>query len=282
MYRLIKAICLPLGLCVSATFGWAQEAVPGNLATGSVGGTEVAVAKAPSVAQRNQQLSQTPWSLSELNGGKASPNPTGKAPYVRFAKGGQLLGFAGCNVFKGRYTLEGDRLLITKLDASRKSCSGDSRQEKAFLANLVLANNLQLENDQLSLSMSGRVLLRLKAAPALNQAEVEAVNPATIGKYPKGTTSSVRATDKTRSAKSGKGSVDEHKAVSKTEKGKKGADKGSSKSSSVQSKSSAKTTHATPSRNTASKPVASHKASGKVADKPVKKAEEHKSTAKHR
>jgi heat shock protein HslJ len=94
------------------------------------------------------------WEVTALDNGRqglASP-VAGTSLSVTF-KDGAVVGSAGCNTFRGRYTRDGTQIAIGPVAATRKTCeaSGVMEQEGRLLSALQSATAWSIESDTLEL-----------------------------------------------------------------------------------------------------------------------------------
>ncbi|MGH2543430.1 MAG: META domain-containing protein, partial [Ardenticatenaceae bacterium] len=125
------------------------------------------------------ELASTAWQLVSLNG----EPPIGDKPLtVAFESEGTVVGEAGCNQFGGSYTLDGNRLVVGRLVATRMACSepqGVMQQEGAYLDALENAATYQMTNGRLELlDAAGETTLVFEssegASPATPESEATA------------------------------------------------------------------------------------------------------------
>ena len=73
---------------------------------------------------------------------------------ARFAANGHLSGSSGCNTFRGRYVVSGDRLSIQPLASTRRACTGPlgaQAQERGYVAALESAVRFEQAGSRLTL-----------------------------------------------------------------------------------------------------------------------------------
>lgn len=116
-------------------------------------------------------LTGQPWRLAELAGEPMLGEPA--EPHLLFMNNGELIGFGGCNYFFGKYRTDDDgRVIVSSLRATHQQCPESSKQETTLLTSLMLADAVQLADEQLTFLLNGRNLLKLRAAPDLAVAEL--------------------------------------------------------------------------------------------------------------
>jgi heat shock protein HslJ len=123
-----------------------------------------AIAAGPSLAGK-------PWRLEEL---ADKPLPGEHAPpHLLFMNNGDLVGFGGCNYFIGKYRTGADgRIIVSSLRASHQQCPDSSKQETTLLTSLVLADTVQLRDDELTFLMNGGNLMKLGSAADISVDEL--------------------------------------------------------------------------------------------------------------
>jgi heat shock protein HslJ len=92
------------------------------------------------------------WAVREIDG---TPVAEGSRPTLIFGVDGRLSGRASCNQFGGDYTLRGDELAFSRLNATRMRCAAEVMQlEQRFLARLGTVRRFELRPDT-TLILSG-------------------------------------------------------------------------------------------------------------------------------
>lgn len=99
-------------------------------------------------AARDPALDGGKWTVTGFNNGRqavVSPLANTKL-WVQFAEG-NVRGHAGCNTFRATYTVNGDRVAIGAIAATRKACAaaGVMQQEREFLAALRSATTWAID-----------------------------------------------------------------------------------------------------------------------------------------
>jgi heat shock protein HslJ len=88
------------------------------------------------------------WKVTGYNNGRQAVVGTlgSVSPWMRFAEG-TVNGHAGCNTFRGSYTVDGDRVAIGSLATTRKMCAQPDvmDQEQKFLAALRSATKWTID-----------------------------------------------------------------------------------------------------------------------------------------
>jgi heat shock protein HslJ len=104
-------------------------------------------------------LHGTTWALPAA--GSAAP-PSFKLDSSEW----RVTGFAGCNRFNGRFTLDGAKLSFSQVASTRRACLNEDDLEPRFLKTLDDVRGWRLEAGLLVLlAQDGTALLRLQAAP---------------------------------------------------------------------------------------------------------------------
>jgi heat shock protein HslJ len=116
-------------------------------------------------------LTGQPWRLVELAGEPMPDEPA--EPHLLFMNNGELIGFGGCNYFFGKYRTDDDgRIIVSSLRATHRQCPESSHQETTLLTSLMLADAVQLADEQLTFLLNGSNLLKLRVAPDFAVAEL--------------------------------------------------------------------------------------------------------------
>jgi heat shock protein HslJ len=88
-------------------------------------------------------------------------------------KSNQVSGFAGCNTFFGRYTIEGNTIKFGPIGASKKFCKKEiNAVESEFLKVLNNANSFSVKDKVLLLLENDTVLLKAIASVATKKSDV--------------------------------------------------------------------------------------------------------------
>lgn len=101
-------------------------------------------------------LAGTAWTVGGYNNGRQAvvSVETGTTLTLQFGADGRVSGMGGCNAFTGAYTVDGDRLAIGPLAATRKACMQPPTvmaQEAAYLKALESTARFRREGDRLDL-----------------------------------------------------------------------------------------------------------------------------------
>ena len=115
-------------------------------------------------------LRGTRWKLVRLEGAPVEATAPGQPePHLMFAspdgpEGDRVSGSGGCNRIVGGYTLDGDRLALTRLAGTRMACSAGMEQEQQLLHALEQVAGQRVRGSHLELlAADGRVLARFEA-----------------------------------------------------------------------------------------------------------------------
>jgi heat shock protein HslJ len=109
-------------------------------------------------AQPVASLTDTAWSVQSYNNGRGGvvsivPNTQLTAS---FDAEGRVFGSAGCNSYRGRYTVDGMNINIGPLATTRMACPEPiMQQEQEFLAALGVATQYSIEGNRLTLRDAG-------------------------------------------------------------------------------------------------------------------------------
>jgi heat shock protein HslJ len=117
----------------------------------------VAVAACSSSSTATTADLEGTWQLSSVTtaDGQQVTVPEGVSPTLQ-VQGEQVSGNAGCNTFSGGYTLDGDTIAFGPLASTRMACADPvNAVESAYLAALDAVNQVALDGNTLTLSVSG-------------------------------------------------------------------------------------------------------------------------------
>jgi heat shock protein HslJ len=117
-------------------------------------------------APGKRPLRGTHWKLVRLGEAPLEVSAGQAEPYLVFASDAlQVSGSGGCNRLTGGFTLEGDRVHLGPLAATRMACTNGMQQEQRFLESLNHVEGYRMSGQQLELlDGSGAVLARFEAA----------------------------------------------------------------------------------------------------------------------
>lgn len=79
---------------------------------------------------------ERPWRLVELDGQRVGGDGDERVPQLTFQTDGRVAGLGGCNRLAGTYRVDGDRLTLGPLAATRMACPDAMDVEPAFVAAL--------------------------------------------------------------------------------------------------------------------------------------------------
>ena len=95
-------------------------------------------------------LAGSEWRPSQI---ADSPRPDDSGMFLRFESDGRLAGHSGCNGFFGSYRLDGNKIEIGPLGATKMACEPAVMDREAlFLKTLGMARTFQRDGTRLTLS----------------------------------------------------------------------------------------------------------------------------------
>ena len=105
---------------------------------------------------QSRGLSGTSWKVTDVNNGKQAVVSVlqGSSLTLSFSRDGTVSGSAGCNQFSGKFTADGERVILQPLASTRRACTepaGSMEQETAFLRALQSSVTVRMEADRLEL-----------------------------------------------------------------------------------------------------------------------------------
>lgn len=114
-------------------------------------------AAASNAASTPDSIAQTSWTLTQWNAGQSTQprhpaiNSMGKPVKLDFLARGKtysVAGFSGCNTYRGSYTMEKGRLVITAPASTRMACPSpdDAGLERDFLKALGSISQFTLDS----------------------------------------------------------------------------------------------------------------------------------------
>ncbi|MGH9816401.1 MAG: META domain-containing protein, partial [Candidatus Acidiferrales bacterium] len=112
------------------------------------------------------EILQTYWKLGELGDAPAVEAVAPREPHLRLlAENNSATGSSGCNTFRGSFKLEGERLHLGPLVATRMACLDQSlaRQEAEYLRALEASDRATVVDGRLTLYAGTWVLARFDA-----------------------------------------------------------------------------------------------------------------------
>ena len=114
----------------------------------------------------DEPLESTQWTLTELSGAPFKIGEQRRVPHlVLQPERKRVVGSGGCNRLVGSYTLDGDRLALGQMAATRMACEEGMDTEARFLAALALVTRAKVTRQQLELlDAGGGVVARFEAA----------------------------------------------------------------------------------------------------------------------
>lgn len=126
-----------------------------------------ASAACPASTSASTTLQDIHWTLVELRGA-AVQGPAGRAePHLLFQSSGRRLsGHSGCNRLTGTYELDGERLRLGRVAATRMACVSGAEVERVFLDMLGAVDAWRVDGQELQLiDAGGAVVARFTARP---------------------------------------------------------------------------------------------------------------------
>ncbi|MDX2319905.1 MAG: YbaY family lipoprotein [Moritella sp.] len=116
--------------------------------------SEILVSQVRAAVQDNGlvSLTNTQWQLSMLGTQAVTADVTQQQPHLTFTEGdNQVVGFAGCNRFSGRYDVLASNVNLTQLLATKKLCFQQMNLETQFLTALAETDNYKVIDNTLTL-----------------------------------------------------------------------------------------------------------------------------------
>jgi len=109
-------------------------------------------------------LKNSYWNLVELEGEESVHYEHQPQIHLIFHINNQSFhGSDGCNRLHGKYSLDGDKLLIKQIVSTRMMCQNGMSQGHLFLQTLTKANRLDIEEDNLILYNADIEIARFEA-----------------------------------------------------------------------------------------------------------------------
>ena len=105
----------------------------------------------------NLPLTETEWSLTNLNEKVINKNEEGLASFIVFSADNTFKGFAGCNKFQGVYKIEKGKLSLEKIGATKMECE-NSNNEEEFLKALNKIVSFKIVKNQLMLKDKSKTI----------------------------------------------------------------------------------------------------------------------------
>jgi len=113
---------------------------------------------------KERPLEKTYWVLTELNDKPiATINESKKLNLVFDAETQKASGFAGCNQFTGGYTLEGKKLSLKNIAATKMFCQETMEIETRYLEALSKTDSYKIEEHVLFLNQGDQHLAKFQA-----------------------------------------------------------------------------------------------------------------------
>jgi putative lipoprotein len=105
----------------------------------------------------NLPLTETEWTLTNLNEKVINKNDEGLASFIVFSADNAFKGFAGCNKFQGNYKIESGKLSLEKIGATKMECE-NSNNEEEFIKALYKAVSFKIVKNQLMLKDKSKTI----------------------------------------------------------------------------------------------------------------------------
>lgn len=113
---------------------------------------------------KERPLEKTYWVLTELYGKPiATINEAKKLHLLLDPESHKVSGFAGCNQFSGSYNLEGKKLSLKNLAATKMFCSETMEIETRYLQALNETDSYKIEEHVLFLNQGDQHLAKFQA-----------------------------------------------------------------------------------------------------------------------
>jgi heat shock protein HslJ len=127
--------------------------------------TATASVDAATPTKPDRSLVNTYWKLTEVHGTPAVVPSGQREPHLILQYARQrIVGSGGCNRLTGTYALDGERIDVGQVAATRMACEGGMAQEQAFLRALDAVTRWRVQGDGLELrDDAGTALLRFVA-----------------------------------------------------------------------------------------------------------------------
>ncbi len=115
-------------------------------------------------APAGRKLTDTRWTLVELNGTAAVPATNGTPAHLELYKNSQLSGSTGCNSIAGSYIAADGGLQFTPGATTMMACPPpQTQQEQAFFTALKATTAYRIDGDRLELLNGQQVLAKFQA-----------------------------------------------------------------------------------------------------------------------
>jgi heat shock protein HslJ len=115
----------------------------------------VLIAMAACGRARVPRFEERHWQLTELDGQRVRRDGAERVPHLEFHRDGRVTGFGGCNRLAGTYEVDGNRLTLGPLAATKMACADVMDIESAFVEGLGQVQRWQIENGRLGLFGAG-------------------------------------------------------------------------------------------------------------------------------
>lgn len=133
-------------------------------ASAEAASSEIAVTPAETPSPPSGELLNTYWKLILVNDAEVTVVDNQREPHITFNAENRVSGSDGCNHLSGSYLLDGEKLTLNELAATRMACAEGEEQTRAFNEALTKVAAYTVHGDQLELrDATGLVLARFKA-----------------------------------------------------------------------------------------------------------------------
>ena len=105
----------------------------------------------------NLPLTDTQWTLTNLNEKVINKNDEGLASFIVFSADNTFKGYAGCNKFQGSYKIENGKLTCDKVGATKMKCENNNNEEE-FLKTLNKVVSFKIVKNQLMLKDKNKTI----------------------------------------------------------------------------------------------------------------------------
>ena len=115
-------------------------------------------------ADQNESVLEDVWELTEMDGEAVDDLFPDKHPTIEFKmKENQVVGFAGCNQYRGQFILEKEYIKVVGVIATKMACPVLDEEDE-FLAILQEVEEYIIAGKELSLWSGGQQVLKFRKA----------------------------------------------------------------------------------------------------------------------
>ena len=112
---------------------------------------------------KESSLYDTKWILVKIHQGLSTEEVIAGKAYINFNKEKNNAGGNGsCNMFGGTLAVDGDKISITQIIATKMYCEGVQQTENSFFIQLEKVNRYEIKNDKLFLYRDKELLLEFE------------------------------------------------------------------------------------------------------------------------